>query len=392
MTSIGFSRKFDKDVSSVISEFLIEKSYKIKDCYSFDNLLKKLPNNKNNMNNFVYHLVNNPSPHAILYIKQLFDKIINNNIKIGNNGWEYLASSSHFSSSLENYFMLNFDNLREEVKKNLTYNSAAINIIKKHQDKINMDSLCFNTHPDIVYILEKNIDKINMRYLRHNKEAMLNENICNYIIGNYKNINEILFFQGDIIVNEFLQNILIDNDILGYELDQDNWYNLCYNPHPLVIKLIEQNIHIINSLENRGDCWMNLCGNDSAIHIIEKNINTIISFEDGTREECFFYILSNPLMIHIIEKNTDALNLLDDELWGYIFSNSTNIELIEKNLDKMRWKDLIVNKSAIHLIEKNLDKISVGIYENPNIFEFDSKKYKNDINLMTNKIYNLNFL
>jgi hypothetical protein len=134
---------------------------------------------------------------------------------------------------------------------------------------------------------------------------------------------------------------------------------------------------------------LNLCGNNSAIHIIEKNINTIISLDNGGREECFFYILSNPLMIHIIEKNTEALNLLDDELWSYIFANSTDIELIEKNLGKIRWRDLIVNKSAIQLIEKNLDKISVGIYENPNIFELDSKKYKNDMNSMINKIYNL---
>lgn len=386
MTSIGFSKKFDKDVSSVISEFLIEKPYKIKDCYTFKNLPKY---KKININHFIYHLVNNPNPHAISYMEQLFDKIVNNKIKIGNNGWVNLASSPYFSSPLENYFISNFENLNEDTKKNLTYNSAAINVIKKHQDKIDINSLCFNEHPDVVDILKQNLDKIEISCLRRNKKAMSNEYICNYIISNYKNINEILGCSGDIIVNEFLQNILIDNDILGYELDEDDWYELCHNTHPLAIKLIEQNVHIINSLENRFECWLNLCGNNSAINIIEKNINTIISFNDWEREECFIYILSNPLMIHIIEKNIDALNLLNDELWSYIFANSTDTKLIEKNLDKMKWDDLIVNKSAIHLIEKNLDKISVGIYENPNIFELDSKKYKNDMDLMINKIYNL---
>jgi len=390
MTSIGFSRKFDKDISSVISEFLTEKHYKIKDCYSFDIVFKSLKNKDTIfIDKFVYHLVNNPNPHAILYIEQLFDEIINNNIKIGNKGWEHLASSPYFSASLENYFMLNFDNLEEKIKMKLTYNSAAINIIKKNQDKINMNCLCFNKHPDIVSILEKNLEKIDTDFLRHNKKAMLNENICNYMVNNYKNIDEILCCSGDILVNEFLQNILIDNDTLGYELDEFNWYYLCFNTHPLAIKLIEQNIHIINSLENRSECWLNLCGNNSATHIIENHINTIISLENGIRAECFFYILSNPLMIHIIEKNTDALNLLDYEHWDYIFANSTNIELIEKNFDKIKWTLLSANKSAIHLIEKNLFRISVSIYENPNIFELDYKKYKNDINLMTNKIYNL---
>ena len=390
MTSIGFSRKFDKDISSVISEFLVDKPYKIKDCYTFDIVFKHLKNKDTIfIDKFVYHLINNPSPHVILYIEQLFDEIVNNNIKIGNKGWEYLASSPYFSVSLENYFILNFDNLTEEVKIKLTYNSAAINIIKKHQEKINMNSLCFNEHPDIVYILEKNLHKIDTYYLRHNKEAMLNENICNYIIDNYKNIDEILCCSGDITVKEFLQNILIDNDTLGYELDEYNWYYLCYNTHPLAIKLIEQNIHIINTLENRSECWLNLCGNNSAIHIIEKNINTIISLDNGSRAECFFYILSNPSMIHIIEKNIDILNLLDDKQWDYIFENSTDIELIEKNFDKIKWTHLSANKSAIHLIEKNLFKISVSIYQNPNIFELDSKKYKNDMDLMINKIYNL---
>lgn len=385
MTSIGFSRKFDKDVSSVISEFLIDKHYKIKDCYSIKNLQK---NGKININRFVQHLTNNPNPHVNIYIEELINKIVNNKIKIGNYGWRCLACSAYFSPSLENYFISNFENLDIIVKENLTYNSSAINVIKTHLDKIDINSLCSNQHPDIVNILEQNLDKINMKYLKYNKKALSNTIICNYIISNYKNINEILACSNDNIVNEILQKILINNNLID-DFNKDNWENLCYNTHPSIIQLIEKNIHIINSLENRSECWNTLCCNNSAINIIEKNINMILSLDDIDRNECLCIIITNPLMTHIVDKNTDIINLLHDDSWEYFCANSSNIQFIEKNIDKVDFEYLVFNKHASELIEKNLDKISVGIYENPNIFELDSKKYKNDMNLMINKIYNL---
>lgn len=120
----------------------------------------------------------------------------------------------------------------------------------------------------------------------------------------------------------------------------------------------------------------------------------ILSLGDTDRDECLCRILINPLTAHLIEKNIDILNSIDDNVWNYFYANSSNIQLIEKNLVENKINDenleyLIVNEHAIDLIEKNLDKISVGIYENPNIFELDSKKYKNDMNIMINEIYNL---
>ena len=244
MTSIGFSRKFDKDVSSVISEFLIEKHYKIKDCYSFKNLQN---NGKININLFIQHLTNNPNPHANVYIDNLIDKVLNDKIKIGKYCWHSISSLPRFSQSLENYFILNFDRLDTIVKHSLTYNHAAINVIKKHLEKIDMNWLCFNKHPDIVEILEKNLDKIDISFLKYNEKVMSNINICNFVISNYKNINEILGCSNDIIVNEILQKILTNGNVSN-ELNQENWEILCGNTHPAIIQVIDKNIHIVNSL------------------------------------------------------------------------------------------------------------------------------------------------
>lgn len=388
MTSIGFSRKFDKDVSSVISEFLIKKHYKIKDCFSFENLSKNFPNRKININHLIEYLFVNTNSHSNIYIECIINKVLNNKIKIGKHIWRTIASSSYFPSSLEDYFILNFDNLDIIAKHKLACNPSAINVIKKHIEKIDMNSLCSNKHPEVVEILEQNLDKIDIGFLKYNEKAMSNTNICNYIISNYKNINEILSCHADIVVNEILQKILIDNDNFAFELDKENWENLCSNTHPSIIQLVEKNINTINSLENRVECWFNLCLNNSAINIIEKNLDMILSLEDIDRGECLCYLMS-PSSIHIFDKNPDLLNHFDDETWECFCQNASNIQLIEKNLDKINWEYLCFNKHAMHLIEKNLDKLSLTIYENPNIFELDSKKYRNDINLMINQIYNL---
>lgn len=421
MSSIGFSRKFDKDVSSIISSFLVEKPYKIKDCFLIKNCMEY------NYRKFIYNVTKNTSPYASRYIKDGLKYYMDEYSKNKQlNYWWPIVNSVYFSKESEKYTSEIFNNdVDSFVLNKIICNPAAINILEKNINKIDLNVLCENPHPDIVKLLEDNLDKVNISSLYKNKNAMSSEKICKYIIDNYKHVNEILGCSNDVIVNEFLKIIVTDNNTMTCNLDNIGWEILCKNTHPSIVKLIEKNFDVIFSLENNIDCIVNLCINSSTIHIIEKNIDTI--FNSIENDEWIVFLCENPSAVHIIEKNINIINSLHyydkkscwfkicknthknaiqliekniniinsfevedrEECFSIICENSSAIEFIEKNLDKIDWNSLCRNPSAIHIIEKNLDKITFDIYCNSSIFETDTDKYKKNINEITNEIYNL---
>jgi len=85
----------------------------------------------------------------------------------------------------------------------------------------------------------------------------------------------------------------------------------------------------------------------------------------------------NPKAIHLLEPNLDKLvnNRLrsDRNGWSWLARNPNAIHILEQTLHKLGrngWSSLSENPNAIHILEQNPDKIGWStVWSNPNIFE-----------------------
>lgn len=211
----------------------------------------------------------------------------------------------------------------------------------------------------------------------------------------------------------------------GINLDQLDIRWLIYNPHPGVVKIVEENfediemedfyrilqypnfihfmltkLHIFSSpyLSKNSDAiyilmkhpelinWELFSTNSHplAMEIIEQNI-VYGKFTKGdiviqcpriySSHSSYWKLLatnSNPKAVEIIEKYYTRLYSpdLDSEhidFWRYLSKNPNAIHLLEKYLEKypqnIYWDLIIQNPNAIHIIEKNLDKIHIDDWD-----------------------------
>ena len=140
MTSLDFINKFDKDISSIISEYITEKQYKIKKWINIDKINFKLicsTIKEKHINSLDNHLDKidwkelSKNPNAIYLLEKNIDKV----------DWYYLSQ-----------------------------NSNAIYLLEQNQDKIDWNGLSINTNA--INLLEKNQDKINWMLLSSNSNAI----------------------------------------------------------------------------------------------------------------------------------------------------------------------------------------------------------------------------
>lgn len=259
MNSIGFSHKFDKNVSSIIALFLTPKQYKFLDwidqnklnwiylsSWVDESILKK----NANYIQWLYICMNENASSLIQLLLQ------NNKCK-----QLFLKELLHFQQHFDTYFGYHDANdvvMSEYVWDELSHNSSqfAINLLENNPQKINWNYLSYNSHPRAISWLEQNPHKINW------------DNLCS-------NPNAIH------ILNEKTKNFTINLHFI-------DWYNLSSNPN--AISILEKNryhikweslsknpkaFHLTNFQENIQIHWTSFCQNPAAIHLLQNNQHTI---------------------------------------------------------------------------------------------------------------------
>ncbi len=237
-----------------------------------------------------------------------------------------------------------------------------------------------NENPRSIHLLEQNKDKLCLRHLMHNINAI-------FIIE--ENLDK---------MNSWCWNLLSSNenavDLLEQNLDNVNWWEISENPN--AIKIIEENLdkvknmmicrnpnamHLLESenyyknIENNWG-WWGLCSNPSkeCIKILEENINK----EFFNTELISSELSKNPSAIHILEKYPEYIN------WSFLSSNPKAIHLLKNHLDKVNWFSISSNPNAVDIIKENLKKHKIDmawLSKNPCIFEIDYDAIKEKTNI-----------
>ena len=209
-----------------------------------------------------------------------------------------------------------YQTINEKIERDsnkTTYSESLYQYINYllESERINWHSLCSNTNPEALYLLETNVDKIDWDVLSCNPNAIY---------------------------------------LLEKNLDKICWRRLLDNPN--AINILRANLDMID--------WQYLCEYSSLIHIELLREN---------KDKIYYGLLSHnscPNAIEILENNMHIIN------WKYLSKNKNAIHLLETNLDKIDWAYLSCNCNAIHLLELNQDKISWEfISSNPAIFIYD---------------------
>ena len=213
----------------------------------------------------------------------------------------------------------------------LSANPSAIEILKKHPKKVEIQGLCRN--PNAYDIL------VNDRKFEETLKYFCDELCCNRNPKIFK---------------------LFANNFERFDT-RNVWRRIVYNP--LAINIIEKNL---DKFDEWG--WSAIAQMPEAIHIIEKNIDKMN----------FDYLARNKVAIHIIEKNMDKID------FNFLSENPSALHILEKNIDKINWSSLInrnYNPKVIYLIEKNIKKclkcyLSHGYDDEPYYFSTFFIKYQ----------------
>ncbi len=177
--------------------------------------------------------------------------------------------------------------------ESISGNTEAFHLLLAHPEKIVLNTLQDNEHPDVIKLYDKydpggclsNYDVAELshmvEYLRKHPNAM-----SSYICGNENPealdlMKEYVLRTGDCDIQLLSFNpIAIDFLFEHFENDVD-WFCFCQQNNDKAIKIIEKNIDKV--------VWDILSSNDKAIHILEKNIDKLnwvgISENDGIYEE-----------------------------------------------------------------------------------------------------------
>lgn len=214
--------------------------------------------------------------------------------------------------------------------------------------------LCENPNPNVLRVLEKNMDKVSWMALLQNPSAIpLFEKYISQKKYNDKtkiewvmmswnsnpNIGELLEKHLKVVNWFIVETSLRDIAFLERHQDKLNWKNVSSNEH--AVPLLEKNLDKV--------CWRVLSGNKNAVHLLEANMDKV----DAEA------LSGNPNAVHLIErilKLEHGDQMID---WRHLSGNPNAVHLLEANPDKIDWYFLSSNPNAMRLIRANLDKISL---------------------------------
>jgi hypothetical protein len=188
----------------------------------------------------------------------------------------------------------------------LSANPNAIEILKKHPKKVEIQGLCRNPNAYDILVNDRDLEGT-LKYFSYELCGNINPKIFKLFADNFERFDT--------------RNI---------------WRNIVYNP--LAVNIIEKNLDKFNEWD-----WTAIAQMPDAIHIIEKNIDKIN----------FDYLAKNEAAIHIIEKNIEKID------FNFLSYNPSALHILEKNIDKINWFNLNIynnNPKIIYLIEKNIKK------------------------------------
>jgi len=161
-------------------------------------------------------------------------------------------------------------------------NPAAVDMIKDKIERTIWFSFCDNTCPQILPILEANLDKL------------------------------------DKMDWTFLSSNPVAIKLLEANQEKIGWNGLCFNPE--AIHLLEKNLDKV--------CWLALSSNPSAIHILEKNFDKI-----GWK-----YLSGNPAAIHLLQQNKEKID------WNNLSKNPEIFEYDYKAMSRPFFEELMANR------------------------------------------------
>lgn len=195
---------------------------------------------------------------------------------------------------------------REINKYCLSCNSGAGSILKNNPKYISWEGLSTNQSPEIVPLLEANLDKVNWNNISANPSPGV-------------------------------------VSIIKKEIEQDGYrvslYRLSGNPSFEVMSIIESNIDKNDSID-----WYDLSKNPKAVHILRNNIDKI-DWDSLCENE-------SPEAIDLLQEYPENIN------WDKLSGNCYGIPILEKNFDKIEYEGTLSSNPAIFIP-----------YRNPKLFE-----------------------
>ena len=270
-------------------------------------------------------------------------------------------SSGFFMNNRHHFKLLLFFANFNEYEKNEDYGDSMevfTKIIENEYERnyVEWNYIAGNSHPKVVELTEKNMDKLNMA--AHWHCLCGNKNAIHIIEKNIDKVNEFNTWRsltdntGALnILNKYIQQDVINN---SYKIDHSY---LCMNEDPEILRLV--NLDYLDSKD-----WKNILCNPGARFIIKNNM-------DKLTKENRHYLFENPSVIDLIEKEIEK-DELNEECIKALCSNVNACHLIEKYLDKLSESaiyKLNKNPSAMDILEKNPSLITSEIFENTAIFE-----------------------
>ena len=201
-------------------------------------------------------------------------------------------------------------------------NPKVIPIIEKYMNRITPDMFLQNVYqsPHLHYFIDKGIVSMNQDVINNmddSNKRLLSSNSCNKII------------------------MLLDNNQKLID-----WPSLCMNKNPRAIKIIEKNLHKLDS-----KCWSLLSINQNAIHILENNVEKVN----------WDALLYNQNAGHLLDQRQN-IETID---WETFSANPAMFE-VDYNYLKQRMKNTFAEELIANRFHpKNMDKwFSWGFDEN----------------------------
>ena len=282
--------------------------------------------------NFSY-LVDNPHPGASKLIEKNMDKIT--------------PEDFYTISQKPNHIDIILKNMNKIHSGYLSQNPAAIHLLLKHPECINMELFLLNSHPKAIEFIEKIIlENIDIKYRLINRADR--GNLLNKKNHQCKISWVLLSMNSNPKAIELIEKY--HEGLFDGSFENDNWTQLSQNPGA---------VYLLKKYPEKID-WTTIVYNTNpdAIRIIEQKLDKIDSYIE---------LGQNPNAIHIIEQN---FNKIYD--WTFLSKNPNAMHILKKNLDKVNWKTFSENPSAIDILLKNLDKVNYKrLSKNPAIFEYD---------------------
>jgi hypothetical protein len=326
MTSIGFPKQFDKNVSSIISLFLSPKPQKFLDWVKTEKLERKallLVLNEQMLMKYLTRF--NKIANKIANKRNEFCCCHNNDIPICMNGNVQISySQRQIFMTLEDWYMI----LR---------NPHTIGIIQDNIDLVDWKVICYNENAipliqNFINTAPENIDKLNWSVLCSNPNAIP-------------------------IIEQFINDSRI------------NWSTLSSNKHaiPLIsqpehyckinwnaLSKNENAIHLLEQNKDKID-WLNICDNPNAFHLLKEFTN---NFETNLPQLDWEKLSINKIAPQIIQSCPFMLNFVK---WKFLSGNPYAMDIIEQNLEHVNWTSLCCNPNAIKLLEKHKNKFEPTI-------------------------------